>query len=523
MNTQLNTDNVIQIDTGISQQKYDKLDFINSIKIMSNPQHDAWKILSSIDDMFSQNEQREIKNELINQKILTKKTIIKIENIQKFQNETGLKYKTNEYDFIASYFEIKKYKILPNGRIKNYSSEYQKLYEKYTNETDGNFKKSLENELQLFQITLPEFLTITDISNDLKKIIIQYKHILEFSVPLIETSLSSFLYENTTKSRNEFNIGFIMEIDGSSPRDRATDSEWDDLLNYIMPDDETPNDIKRAVIKQWMWNVQFVAHNKSNLSHPLMPIFYGQQGSGKSRFVNWLLSPISYMCDETTFSQYLDDKNIDIKTNNLVLNIPEMSGHTKTEFEKIKSNMDSGYISSRILYSHSSQTVYHRAQLIGTSNIHITNVIRDETGNRRFFQFLLGRDQSYKIDYSRFDAQRFWNSIKFSDEQPFNDTDLHDQIMNIQSTQRRLDIYEQWFNDHVIGDDVYTSSETSQSYQNMFEHLKHYADKNMSNPFYDFQTFKNRFGEIVKSKNMTLQNKVTKNNKKPVRYYWVER
>lgn len=412
---------------------------------------------------------------------------------------------------------------MPNGRIKNYSSEYQKIYEKYNNEKDGKLKKSLENELKLLHIQIPEFLTINEISNDLKKITIQYKNILEFNISLIETSLSCFLNERTTKSRNDFNIEFILGIDGSSPHECATDSEWDDLFNYIMPDDLTPNHIKRAVIKQWMWNVQFVAHNKSNLSHPLMPIFYGQQGSGKSRFVNWLLSPIHHMCDETTFSQYLDDKNVDIKTNNLVLNIPEMSGHTKTEFEKIKSNMDSGYVSSRILYSHSSQTVYHRAQLIGTSNIHITNVIRDETGNRRFFQFLLGRDQSYKIDYSLFDVKRFWNSIKFSDEQPFNDTNLHDQITNIQSSQRRLDIYEQWFNDHVIDDCAYTSYETSQSYENMFENLKHYADKNMSKPHYEFQTFKNRFGELVKSNNMTLHNKTKKTDRKTVRFYWVER
>lgn len=115
MDTQQNTDNNEKIDTEISQQNYDKLDFINSIKIMPNPEQDAWQILSLMDGMFSKNDQSEIKRELIDQKILLKKTIVKIDNIQKFQTETGLKYKQNEYDFISSYFETKNTKYCQMG------------------------------------------------------------------------------------------------------------------------------------------------------------------------------------------------------------------------------------------------------------------------------------------------------------------------------------------------------------------------------------------------------------------------
>ena len=226
---------------------------------------------------------------------------------------------------------------------------------------------------------------------------------------------------------------------------------------------------------QWMHNVKSAAQNKMNHSHPLMIVLYGQQSAGKSRFLNWFLEPIGGLVNEANLGDVTDSKNTAMRENNLVINVAEMAGATKADAEQMKSIMDGGIQSGRQLYSHGTISSYNRAQLIGSSNKDITEVIKDTTGNRRFFQLLLGRNASYRIDYSKYDVMKFWNSIDTDDIMPFN-TPIHADVVKVQETQRKLDVYEEWF---LMCKDCksYWSEQAAGTYEDMFNNFKNYVDE----------------------------------------------
>ena len=247
-----------------------------------------------------------------------------------------------------------------------------------------------------------------------------------------------------------------------------------------------------------------------------MVILFGHQGSGKSRFVKWFTQPVREMYGEATLGSYCDTATQSLKEDNLIIHLAEMAGASKQDSEVLKSSMEAGLSQSRAHYSHGSLVTYNRAQLIGTTNKDISEVIKDDTGNRRFIQFTLGKP-GYNISYESFNIRGLWASVSVDDLEPLSNHTLRAKVQNIQKNQKKIGIYEQWFNDNsekFFGEEkAKTQSEIYDDFKDYVEHYGASHDRSNINNY----GFKIKIADLARNNNMKLIEKKTKGNRK---YYF---
>ena len=445
---------------------------------------------------------KDLKEYFLTSKKITQKDFDKVKFELNFKFKTGLTYPRNASEFVEEYFIHNNYYIDALGTVQI---------------KEDNSKTITKEEKQLIDVRSGK-LSAKDILARLNDIRIRYN--LPVTKIDIEDSINLYINNNVKDKREEICVELIAHGHIASKKDKMSDKEWNEFLNYVFPDDTSPNEVKKAVICQWVHNVKSAAQNKMNHPHPLMIVLFGQQSAGKSRFLNWFLSPIKDIVKESNLGDVTDSKNTALREDNLVINIAEMAGATKADAELMKAIMDGGMQSGRQLYSHGTISSYNKAQLIGSSNKDITEVIKDTTGNRRFFQLLLGRNETYRIDYSKFDVMKIWNSVDTDDVMPFN-TEIHTEVVKVQLTQRKLDVYEEWFIT-CMENKIYWSENEAATYEDMFNNFRNFVDRTTPSmkSFISLSSFKTRLKIITKTHNVTFNDKVKKIGGTTYRYRW---
>lgn len=165
-----------------------------------------------------------------------------------------------------------------------------------------------------------------------------------------------------------------------------------------------------AVMRHWLWLVK-----RSLLElpaeHHLMPIFVGAQGSGKSTAVGQFLAPLKELALIPVAGDLLTDSRWAPALGRYAVGLwDEMEGADKANIEALKRTISSSMAVYRPMQTNEIVRLPVRAHWIGTSNKSVSTMIRDTTGNRRFYEIhtraLMDWDALRSIDY---DA--IWSSV----------------------------------------------------------------------------------------------------------------
>jgi hypothetical protein len=119
------------------------------------------------------------------------------------------------------------------------------------------------------------------------------------------------------------------------------------------------------------------------IENHLMLIFGGAQRVGKSTFVELLFSPIAEMMQPASFAQITDEKIIEIWRAPVIF-MDEMAFASKSDADQVKNVITAKVLSRRPMRSNGYDKVRQQSTLIGTTNKVLAQLIRDETGVRRF-------------------------------------------------------------------------------------------------------------------------------------------
>ena len=202
-------------------------------------------------------------------------------------------------------------------------------------------------------------------------------------------------------------------------------------------------------LAQFVWRVK--NHMRRTWQHKahLMPVLYGPTGSGKTTAVNHLLRPLTGMHMDVGFD-LLDDNSKCYDLSIIpVMVFEEMAGASRSDVNKIKAIMHTEHKQMRQAYETATVRTL-MSTFFGCSNKDISDTIKDETSNRRFFQITVTHVDLNAL--KSINPITIWKSVNEDAEAPMyaSKADL-DIINDIQTEQRHLGVVEQWLMEASLG------------------------------------------------------------------------
>lgn len=133
-----------------------------------------------------------------------------------------------------------------------------------------------------------------------------------------------------------------------------------------------------------------------------MMILEGKQGSGKSSFLRALCPDESWFTDrvELTGDQ---GRFIEGVTGRWIVEIPEMSGFSRADMDRVKSLLSAQNDHHRLAYARSTTELPRQCVLTGSTNE--KEYLRDQTGNRRFWPLATG---TIDVEKLKADRDQLW-------------------------------------------------------------------------------------------------------------------
>ncbi len=211
--------------------------------------------------------------------------------------------------------------------------------------------------------------------------------------------------------------------------------DWQTLVARCFDTTETSADITIAVLKKFIWQVKrrMVADPRYPVTFHMLPIIYGNQGCGKSRFCESMLAPLGSLWTTADFGRVCDNREADLFRRYAIF-LDEMEKSDKAAMETVKTVITRETVSYRPMGTNSTVQYTQNSTFIGTSNKLLSQLINDPTGNRRFFQISFnGASGQAEWDYvNALDFTAMWASVDHRAEDPAKP--FADQIAAIQKS-----------------------------------------------------------------------------------------
>lgn len=230
-----------------------------------------------------------------------------------------------------------------------------------------------------------------------------------------------------------------------SPNSKENIEAWDAVVAQFDLD-EHDADFVVAILKKFIWQVKRKMQGMQIENH-LMPVITGAQGKGKSTFVrDYLLEPVSELVSNTDFGQIEEVRNTE-QWRNYVLFLDEMGYAGKADIDNVKNKITAPSVTGRPMRSNDNVQYAQNATFIGCSNKELNQLIRDETGNRRFVSLRY----SSKPDWAKLSGLKphlLWMSVDERGEDPTKG--IADQLRAAQALVREKSMVEQWLEEFQV-------------------------------------------------------------------------
>lgn len=170
------------------------------------------------------------------------------------------------------------------------------------------------------------------------------------------------------------------------------------------------DEIDGAILKQFMWLVKRKLNNLSTTFH-VMPILYGPQGVGKSTAISILTAPLAaYTIKGKSLDFVTDERQFKTLSMHYIVVFDEMARANKTDINHLKNIVTSDSLTGRMLFSNDSSALKQSCTFIGSTNKPVKDILKDDTGMRRFYQLDVLKDADWDA-LNKIDIFKIWQGI----------------------------------------------------------------------------------------------------------------
>lgn len=220
-----------------------------------------------------------------------------------------------------------------------------------------------------------------------------------------------------------------------------------------------------AMLKKGVQQVKQKIKNRPVSNH-LMLTLLGPQGIGKTTFLKAFLSPVDGLVAEPNFMDITDNRNIQLWLAYVHL-IDEMGYASKAEIDVVKHAISATTMDRRPMFTNRMVRVPQNATFFGGSNKELNELIRDETGLRRFAGCRFRNDADWQV-VNDTNYVELWRSVSVDAPDPIEA--VRDELVAQQRANRVPSNVELWAADTVLAkqfkaDCGHTSSEMFGSYR----------------------------------------------------------
>lgn len=277
-----------------------------------------------------------------------------------------------------------------------------------------------------------------------------------------------------------------------------------------------------AILYHFIWQTKRKMTGRSVHNH-MMPVFTGKQNCGKSKFINdYFLKPILGLYSPATFSQIGDDRQVELVTNNYVIFFDEMIGTNKSDNNVIKNAITRENITYRPMGTNETKSAKNNATFIGCTNESLADLIRDETGARRFPIINYGDANGFNApwknpEFEKINWDNLWCIVNPSDDSVFEKHPrLFDSAMEKINENKFISPFQDWAMSMTDKPD-HISPKTSKSlYEFYHEYMKKYHP---SSPPISITKFNRQMAQYSNDNAQTVVMLVDSSSKLKT-YYW---
>lgn len=163
------------------------------------------------------------------------------------------------------------------------------------------------------------------------------------------------------------------------------------------------------VIQHFIWQVKRKLLDLV-VEHHMMPVVCGDSGSGKSIAIRKLLEPLGDLVAEKQLDCFRDERHYIVFEEFRAVFLDEMAKAEHTDFESMKNIITSSRITWKPLYTNKQINIQNNATVIGTSNYSISDMIKDSTSSRRWYQINTPTHCNWE-KINALDYQALWQSV----------------------------------------------------------------------------------------------------------------
>lgn len=385
-----------------------------SVKLSKNEDIDLNEVLSFVD--VSSNISR-LRKYVLDNKICSKSEWKAAVSAQKAIDLFGA-YPTSVSNFLDLWVEKHEIKINYKGHITtkqvvfhsgvNITTDIHNVRHKLETSTSERDKKDLESTLRLYENTIDCMRTQTTIDDIARRMRLVSKEFgLRYTSSDIEDAIKEWVINEQPKRKFEIYTHLMYQIDAPQDHHRAED-EWIKLADAIFDYTDASQGMTIAAIQKFMWQVKGKMIGR-NITNHLMPVLLGPQGVGKSTFIEMLIADLHELTASTDFNQITDDRNIEL-WGNYTLVLDEMGFASRSDIDVVKHLVTTNILNRRVMKTNMSVSVEQKATFIGASNKELAQLIRDETGNRRFIGLRFKNKPDWKA-LNEINFKLLWQSV----------------------------------------------------------------------------------------------------------------
>ncbi len=194
------------------------------------------------------------------------------------------------------------------------------------------------------------------------------------------------------------------------------------------------------VMAHWLWLVKRLATERRT-EYDLMPIVFGEQGSGKSTATERLVAPFEELATTINASTLTDERRFRQLGVCLIGRWEEMQGAGRAEIESLKHTVTAHELNYRELSTHSMVVLRRTMSFIGTSNNSVDVMVGDTTGARRFYQLTTPPRCDFAL-MDRIDCRDVWDAVSEDERAPV--LDVIEVVRAAQATLVHRDAVSMW-------------------------------------------------------------------------------
>ncbi len=230
--------------------------------------------------------------------------------------------------------------------------------------------------------------------------------------------LRGFPEKDLAKATEEFLIGKKKEaLDAAKENIKCTSETLEELQRFLIAATGKSDEVELAALAHLLWQIKRKMFNKKVFFH-LMVIFKGRQGVGKTEAIRALFAPVRGWFKSTSLNEIADERWRLFLREGFVVFCDELQFAERTSVDALKNIISAETLETRKLGTNMYMNVTQNCTFVGASNRSVGDLIRDNTGMRRFFEI----ESLQKMDWetiNSIDALKIWRGIDENRSEPY--------------------------------------------------------------------------------------------------------